>query len=70
MVIIMNVLNYMEQQRERIRGRHEGDTCMYFKGESAPVFRSAREILAEIDALEGLNLNERINANRTRNFAC
>lgn len=66
----MTVLSYIEQQRERIRAKHEGDTCVIFKGETAPVCRSARDILAEIDALEGLNLNERMYANgATREFA-
>lgn len=56
----MTVLSYIKAQGERIRERHEGDTCVIFKGESAPVCRSAIEILAELNAMEGLNNKERV----------
>lgn len=62
----MTVLSYIKAQRERIRDRHEGETCLIFKGESAPVCRSARDILAELGAMEGLNERERHFANETR----
>ncbi|MGN1060388.1 MAG: hypothetical protein ACI4QN_01525 [Candidatus Coproplasma sp.] len=72
----MNVLNYIRKQGERIRDRHEGDVCVYFKGESAPVCRSAVEVLEELNNLEGLNESERafysgrrINTSRAREFA-
>lgn len=57
-VVKMTVLSYIKAQGERIRERHEGDTCVMFKGESAPVCRSAIEILAELNAMEGLNNKE------------
>ena len=62
----MTVLSYIRSQGERIRDRHEGDTCVFFKGESAPVCRSATEILAELNAMEGLNERERAFANASR----
>ncbi|MGN0805828.1 MAG: hypothetical protein ACI4MC_02210 [Candidatus Coproplasma sp.] len=62
----MTVLNYIKAQGERIKERHEGETCVFFRGESAPVCRSASEILAELDALEGLNERERTFANESR----
>lgn len=62
----MTVLNYIKLQGERIRDRHEGEVCVFFKGESAPVCRSASQILAELDAMEGLNERERNFANETR----
>lgn len=62
----MTVLNYIKAQGERIRGRHEGDTCIIIKGESAPVCRSAIEILAELNAMEGLNKKERAFMEETR----
>lgn len=66
----MNILNYFEQQKERIRDRHMGDMCIVFGGEEAPAYRSARDILAEIDSLDGLNLKERIAANRRFDAVC
>lgn len=62
----MNVLNYIKAQGERIRERHEGDLCVFFKGESAPVCRSSSEILAELNAMEGLNERERTFVNSAR----
>ena len=62
----MTVLSYIKAQGERIRERHEGDTCVIFKGESAPVCRSAIEILAELNAMEGLNNKERAFMDETR----
>ncbi|MGN1104801.1 MAG: hypothetical protein ACI4QI_08030 [Candidatus Coproplasma sp.] len=62
----MTVLSYIRSQGERIRNRHEGDTCVFFRGESAPVCRSATEILAELNSLEGLNERERAFANSGR----
>ena len=62
----MTVLSYIKSQGERIRGRHEGETCVFFKGESAPVCRSATEILAELNAMEGLNEKERAFASINR----
>lgn len=62
----MTVLSYIKAQGDRIRERHEGDTCVFFKGESAPVCRSAVEILAELEGMEGLNQRERDFANSTR----
>lgn len=62
----MNVLNYIKAQGERIRERHEGDVCVFFKGESAPVCRSSIEILAELNEMEGLNQRERNFANESR----
>ncbi|MGN1372814.1 MAG: hypothetical protein ACI4VK_02065 [Candidatus Coproplasma sp.] len=64
----MTVLSYIKAQGERIRGRHDGETCVFFKGESAPVCRSAGEILAELDAMEGLNERERAFANGSREY--
>lgn len=65
-VVKMTVLSYIKAQGERIRDRHNGDTCVFFKGESAPVCRSATEILAELNAMEGLNQKERVFMDATR----
>lgn len=62
----MDIFNYFEMQKRRIRDRHAGDTCIVFGGDSAPVCRTAWEILAEIDAMQGLNTRERYSA---REFA-
>lgn len=67
---VMTILNYIEKQKERIRDRHTGDTYIIFGGEKAPVYRSARDILAEIDSLDGLNLNERAAAGRRYDAVC
>lgn len=56
----MTVLNYMARQRARIINGHEGEECVFFKGESAPVSRSAAQIIAEAKELEGLNVAERM----------
>ncbi len=66
----MTILSYIEKQRERIRDRHTGDTCVVFCGEEAPAYRSAREILAEINQMEGLNLKERVEAGRRFKAVC
>ncbi|MGN0807745.1 MAG: hypothetical protein ACI4MN_04785 [Candidatus Coproplasma sp.] len=62
----MTVLSYIKAQGERIRDRHEGETCLLIKGESAPVCRSAKDILAELNSMEGLNERERSFANSAR----
>ena len=62
----MTVLSYIKAQGERIKSKHEGETCVFFKGESAPVCRSASDILAELNSLEGLNQRERNFANESR----
>ncbi|MCM1546695.1 MAG: hypothetical protein NC033_06660 [Clostridiales bacterium] len=62
----MTVLNYMRKQRERILARHTGETFLLgAEGEAVEVEqRSAYDILREIDAMAGLNLKERLRANR------
>lgn len=56
----MNVLNYMAMQKRKISERHSGETYLYGRGETVLVTRGAREILEEMNGLEGLNVKERM----------
>lgn len=60
----MTVLNYMRMQREKIAARHEGETFLLGPdGEAVEVEqRTAYDILREIDAMQGLNVKERLYA--------
>lgn len=60
----MTVLNYMRMQREKIVARHEGETFLLGSdGEAVEVEqRTAYDILREIDAMQGLNVKERLYA--------
>ncbi len=56
----MTVLKYMDRQRRRIVERN--GVCVSCEGEASAAGAAARdsyEILAEINALDGLNLRER-----------
>lgn len=56
----MTVINYIKNERERLRAKHLGEMSLCFGGEEyVTVERSAREILREIDNLPGLNVRER-----------
>ncbi|MDE7163574.1 MAG: hypothetical protein K2O44_05810 [Clostridia bacterium] len=57
----MTVLNYMAMQKNRLRRKHTGETFLLGRDDEAvPVLsRSAYDILNEIDAMQGLNTNER-----------
>jgi len=66
----MTILNYFEREKERIRDRHTGDICVVFGGEEAPACRTSREILEEINNLEGLNVKERVEARRRFEAVC
>ena len=64
----MTVLYYMARQREKIINRHAGETFLYSGGEALQVpQKSAREILREMDGMEGLNVQARIRANSSFN---
>lgn len=64
----------MARQRAKIINGHEGEECLFYRGESAPVCRSAAEIIAEAEKLEGLNVAERMSfagtARRCREGVC
>lgn len=55
----MNVLNYIATQRRKISEKHLGETYLCGRGGTLVIARDAREILAEMDRLEGLNVRER-----------
>ena len=61
----MTVLEYMAQQKAKIRARHSGEEFFFQSGKdkNAPVkldeHRSASVILNEIDGLRGLNTEQR-----------
>lgn len=61
----MTVLKYMEKQRERIVARHAGETFLCCAGgETVEVPQgTAYDVLKEIDAMQGLNVKERLYAN-------
>lgn len=62
----MTVLNYMKRQREKLIEKHFGETFMCCGGETVEVTsRSAYDILNEINAMQGLNLKERLAARET-----
>lgn len=58
----MTILEYMAQQRDKIRARHSGEEFFFQNGRemNSPVkleeYRSASVILEEIDQLKGLNM--------------
>ena len=54
----------MRMQREKIAARHSGETFLFGAGGDAVEVpqRTAYDILREIDAMEGLNLKERMAA--------
>lgn len=54
----MTVLTYFERQKERVRTRHDGETYLMSGGEYVQI-RDAKEILDEINALDGLNTAQR-----------
>ena len=57
----MFVMNYMERQIKRVRDKHDGETFLRVCGETTRVeARPVREILREIDGLQGLNVRERL----------
>lgn len=56
----MTVLQYMKKQRDRVRSKHAGETFLCGHEEPVPLpERSARDILREIDNMEGFNVKER-----------
>ena len=59
----MTVLNYIKRQRDKVIERHMGETYFNCGGETVQVpARSAYDILREIDAMQGLNVKERLYA--------
>ncbi|MDE7379651.1 MAG: hypothetical protein K2N14_01240 [Clostridia bacterium] len=60
----MTVLKYMAMQKDNIIKKHLGETFLYTGGSEGVqvVEKSAYEILREIDAMEGLNVKERMSA--------
>lgn len=60
----MTVLSYMRLQREKIVARHSGEMFLFgADGEAVEVPQhTAYDILREIDAMQGLNLRERLAA--------
>lgn len=61
----MTVLNYMRAQTNKILSRHGDRICLQNRAEvgKSPSYKSAFEILAEINAFHGLNVEERMEAN-------
>lgn len=55
----MNVLNYIAMQKRKISEKHSGETYLCGRGEAVLITRGAREILEEMNRLEGLNVEER-----------
>lgn len=55
----MNVLNYIAMQRRKICEKHSGEIYLCGRGETMLITRGAREILEEMNGLEGLNVEER-----------
>ena len=61
----MSVLVYMAEQKAKIRVRHSGEEFFFQSAREScsPVrmehLRSAEEILRDIDAMKGLNVEER-----------
>lgn len=74
---MLNVLNYISAQRQKINSRHQGETYFYGAGcKISPVRcaeqvrRTPADILAEINAMRGLNVEERAAAcGHDRTFA-
>ena len=62
----MRVLEYMAIQRDRIINRHTGEEFLSVAQEETVQMtaRTALDILGEIDAMQGLNLKERLSARR------
>ncbi len=58
----MTVLNYMKAQTDKILSRHGDRVYAQNRVEAgkSPSYKSAWEILAEINAMHGLNVEERI----------